>query len=138
MSGRDSRIQVPPNCDLTLGVVCVDKTEPGRTVWRMKADERFANPAGILQGGFVTALADAAMGSATITHLGDEKVFSSNVELKVSFMRPALVGATLTGTGRVVSAGRRVVFCEAEIVDDEGRIVARASSTYVLTPRAGG
>ena len=38
----DKRVQVPPNCDLTLGIVCTDKSEPGRTVWRMLADERFA------------------------------------------------------------------------------------------------
>ena len=43
-------MQVPPNCDLTLGMVCIDKSEPGRTVWRMTADERFANPVGIVQG----------------------------------------------------------------------------------------
>jgi len=133
---RDRRIQVPPNCDLTLGVTCVDKSEPGRTVWRMAADERFANPAGILQGGFIAALADAAMGAATITHLRDEKAYSSNVELKISFIRPAVVGSVLTGSGWVVSAGRRVAFCEAEIVNDAGGLIARASSTYLITPRS--
>ena len=59
-----SRMQVPPNCDLTLGMTCVDKSAPGRTTWRMKADERFANPAGIMQGGFLGAFADSAMGAA--------------------------------------------------------------------------
>jgi uncharacterized protein (TIGR00369 family) len=103
----------------------------------MLADERFANPAGILQGGFIAALADAAMGAATITHLRDGKAFSSNVELKISFMRPAVVGSVLTGSGWVVSAGRRIAFCEAEIVDDGGSLIARASSTYVLSPRSG-
>ena len=55
MAPRDRRVQVPPNCDLTLGMVCLDKSEPGRTVWRMTADERFANPVGIVQGGFVVS-----------------------------------------------------------------------------------
>jgi uncharacterized protein (TIGR00369 family) len=137
-SRHDLRIQVPPNCDLTLGVSCIDKSAPGRTVWRMAADERFANPAGILQGGFISALADAAMGAATITHLRDQRAFSSNVEMKTSFIRPASVGSVLTGTGWVVSAGQRVVFCEAEIVDDSDRLIARASSTYVITPRGDG
>src|ERR1700722_18683010 len=61
------RPRVPPNCDLTLGLTCVDKSEPGVTVWRMPADERFANPVGVLQGGFVTALADSAMAASTVT-----------------------------------------------------------------------
>ena len=49
-------MQVPAPCELTLGMVCTDKSKYlGRTVWTMRADERFANPAGAIQGGFVTA-----------------------------------------------------------------------------------
>ena len=131
----DSSLQVPPNCDLTLGLVCVDKSEPGTTVWRMPADERFTNPAGILQGGFLAACCDSAMGAASVTWVKDRKVFSANVELKVSFLAPVRPGGFLTCTSRVVSGGNRVAFVEAEVVDGSGRLVAKASSTYVLTPR---
>ena len=133
--GRDKRVQVPPNCDLTLGMVCIDKTEPGRTVWRMTADERFANPVGIIQGGFVSAFADSAMGAASLTYARERKVFSANAELKISFLKPAKVGSTLTCTAYVISGGQRAAFVEAEIVDDEGRMIAKATSTYLLTPR---
>ena len=37
-----TRPRVPPNCDLTLGLTCIDKSEPGVTVWTMPGDERFA------------------------------------------------------------------------------------------------
>ena len=133
----DPRVQVPPNCELTLGMNCVDKSEPGRTVWTMRADERFANPAGIVQGGFVGAMADSAMGSATVTfaRAAGRKVFSSNVEMKTSFLAAVQVGGTLRCTATVVSGGRRVAFAEAEVVDDAGRVVARASSTYLFTER---
>jgi uncharacterized protein (TIGR00369 family) len=122
---------------LTLGMICIDKSIPGRTVWQMRADERFANPAGILQGGFLGAMADSAMGAATITFARDagRKVFSSNVEMKTSFLAPARVGSTLVCTAWIVSGGSRVAFAEAEIVADQGVIVARASSTYLLTDR---
>ena len=63
-----SRMQVPPNSDLTLGMTCVDKATPGRCIWRMRADERFANPAGIMQGGFLGAFADSSMGAAAVTY----------------------------------------------------------------------
>jgi len=45
------------------------------------------------------------------------------------------VGALLECTASVVSGGARVAFAEAEVVDDRGTIVARASSTYLFTPR---
>jgi uncharacterized protein (TIGR00369 family) len=128
-------MQVPPNCDLTLGMVCLDKSEPGETTWRMQADERFANPAGIVQGGFVAAFCDSAMGAATVTWVGERKVFSANVELKVSFLAPVRLGTTLTVRSRVISGGGRVAFVTAEVTDGDGRLVATASSTYLLTPR---
>ena len=135
MAPRDQRVQVPPNCDLTLGMVCIDKSEPGRSVWRMLADERFANPVGIVQGGFVAAFADSAMGAASVTFAQDRKVFSANAEIKVSFLKPARVGSVLTCTAYVISGGNRAAFIEAEITDEDDRMIAKASSTYLLTPR---
>jgi len=116
-------------------MVCVDKSLPGRTVWKMPADERFANPVGILQGGFLAACLDSAMGAATVTWARGRKVFSANAEIKVSFLASVRPGGTLTCTSQVISGGERIAFTEGELVDDEGRLVAKASSTYVLSPR---
>lgn len=135
--GRPERtkITVPPPCDLTLGLVCTDKSVPGRTTWVMAGDERFANPVGVVQGGFVVALCDSAMGASTITwarHRG-LRVVAANVELKCSFVRPARVGSTLTCTAWVLEGGRRTCFAEAEVHDEDQRMVAKSSSTYLLT-----
>jgi uncharacterized protein (TIGR00369 family) len=116
-------------------MVCVDKSEPGRTVWRMLADERFANPAGVIQGGFLAAMADSAMGASSVTWVQGRKVYSANAELKISFLAAVSVGRTLTCTATVISGGRRTTFLEADIVDDEGKLVAKASSTYLLSDR---
>jgi uncharacterized protein (TIGR00369 family) len=135
MPPRDSRVQVPPNCDLTLGMVCLDKSEPGRTVWRMQAEERFANPTGIIQGGFLAAFADSSMGASALTFARERRVFAANAEMKVSFLKPVPVGGALTCTAYVLSGGRRAVFAEAEVVDEQGRLVLKASSTYLLWAR---
>lgn len=131
-----SRLQVPPNCDLTLGMVCVDKSEPGRTVWQMAADERFANPAGVLQGGFLAAFCDSAMGAAAVTHARGRPVRVANLELKTSFLTPVPVGTPLTCEAVVVAGGARVAFVEATVTAAEGTLAARASSTYLLSERA--
>ena len=141
-------MQVPPNSDLTLGMTCVDKSVPGRCTWRMRADERFANPAGIMQGGFLGAFADSAMGAAAVTFVQGRKVFASNAEMKISFLAPVPPGATLLCHAEVVSGGKRVAFVEASILatveaDKDGqsegqqaeRLVARATSTYVFRDR---
>ena len=135
-----SRMQIPPNSDLTLGMRCVDKSVPGRCTWQMTADERFANPAGIMQGGFLTAFADSSMGAAAVTFVEGRKVFCANAELKISFLAPVPPGAELTCTAEVVSGGRRVAFVEASVraqgPDGESeRLVGRATSTYLYTER---
>lgn len=135
MPPSDDRIQVPPNCDLTLGMVCLEKSEPGRTVWALEAREKFSNPAGIMQGGFVAAFADSAMGSAAVTYLEGRRAFVANAELKVSFLRPVRTGSALTCSAQVISGGRRLAFVEAEVVDQDDRLVLKASSTYVYTER---
>jgi uncharacterized protein (TIGR00369 family) len=132
----DPRVQVPPNCDLTLGMVCVDKSVPGRTVWHMPADERFTNPVGVLQGGFLSACCDSAMGASTVTWARGRRIHTANAEMKVSFLAPVHPGGTLTCTAHVVSSGERVVFVEAELTDPSGRLVAKASSTYMVSPRS--
>jgi len=138
-------MQVPPNSDLTLGMVCLDKATPGVCTWRMTADERFANPAGIMQGGFLGAFADSAMGAAAVTFVRGRKVFAANAEMKISFLAPVPAGAVLTCTAEVVSGGNTVAFVEASLWAGSGggagegdpaeRLVARANSTYILRSR---
>lgn len=130
-------LQVPPACDLTLGLACTDRSTPGRTTWVMRADERFANPVGTVQGGFLAALCDSAMGASSVTWARERglRVTVANVELKCSFLRPARVGSTLTCTAWVLGGGNRTCFVEADVVDDEERLVAKSSSTYLISDR---
>lgn len=101
----------------------------------MPADERFTNPVGVLQGGFLAACCDSAMGASAVTWARGKKVFVANAEMKVSFLAPVRPGGTLTCTSQIISGGGRVAFAEAELVDESGRLVAKASSTYMITPR---
>ena len=128
-------LQIPPNCDLTLGMACVDKATPGRSVWSMLADERFANPAGIIQGGFLGAFADSAMGAAAVTFAEGRRVSCVNAEMKISFLHAVAGGERLICTAEVIRGGGRVAFVEASITDEAERLIARVSSTYLYTER---
>jgi uncharacterized protein (TIGR00369 family) len=129
------KYQVPPNCDLTLGLICVDKSTPGVTTWQMWADERFANPAGVIQGGFVAAMLDSSMGASAVTSLDGRRARVANAEMKVNFLHTAKVGSTLTCTARVIESGSTVIFVEAAVRDEEDRLIATASSTYIAKDR---
>lgn len=129
------QLQVPPNCDLTLGLTCEGKSEPGRTLWRVTPDERFANPAGLVQGGFLAAVMDSAMGASAVSAQRGRRVWVSNTAMKVSFVRPVRPGDRLRCEATTLKAGRSVAFVEARLLDDEGAVVATASSTYVTRER---
>lgn len=73
----------------------------------MPADERFANPVGVLQGGFVAAFVDSAMAATSVTANRDRRVFTANTDLRISFFTPVQTGTVLTCTARAVSNGRR-------------------------------
>ena len=118
-------------------MVCVDKSQPGRTVWKMLADERFANPAGIVQGGFLSAMMDSAMGASAVLSVKDRKVFVANTEMKSSYLRPVRAGAQLTCTATVLKPGSVVAFLGAEIVDEDQNLVATGSSSYLIKERQG-
>ncbi|CAB4858132.1 unannotated protein [freshwater metagenome] len=128
-------LQVPPNCDLTLGLRCVDKSVPGATVWEMRADERFANPAGIIQGGFLAAMLDSSMGASAVTALRGRKANVANAEMKVSYLRPAKVGGILRCETQTTHAGSTVLFLEGRVLDEQGQIVAQATSSYIARDR---
>jgi uncharacterized protein (TIGR00369 family) len=131
-----AKLKVPPNCDVTFGFELVDKGV-GWTAWRWVPDERWENPAGVIQGGSIGAFADTVMASTVVTALGGAKVLVFTAESKVSFFRAVRAGERLTGRGEVVHKGRRIAFAEATIVDSEERVVAKASSTWAMTPRDG-
>ena len=101
--------------------------EPGHVRMEFTASEQFLNPAGVVQGGFITAMLDDTMGPAAVAQLGSG-YFAPTLELKVSFLRPVGPGR-LVGDGRVVHMGRSIAFLEGSLEDDEGNLVATATAT---------
>lgn len=128
-------IQVPPNCDFTLGLRCLDKSVPGTTVWEFVADERFANPAGVLQGGFLSAAIDSALGASVVSGALGRKVYVANTDMRVSFIRAVPIGASVTIRAEVLRSGRSVAFVRALATNKAGELVATASSSYLLKDR---
>lgn len=101
--------------------------EPGTAVFEMVAGPQHANPMGTLHGGILCDLADAAMGIAYATVLADGESFTT-LELKINFLRPVW-NARLRAEARVVQRGKTVGLVECDVLDESGRLVARASST---------
>ena len=119
-------MRVPPPVAELLGIEVVE-AGGGRCTMKLDAGEQHSNPMGTIHGGIICDVADAAMGYAYFSELEPGESFTT-LELKINFLRPFWTG-TLLAHGRVVQRGRTVGMTECDVVDENGRQVARASST---------
>jgi uncharacterized protein (TIGR00369 family) len=119
-------VRIPPPVAELLGIEVVE-VGGGKCTMRLEAGEQHSNPMGTIHGGILCDIADAAMGMAYFSELGEGESFTT-LELKINFLRPFWQG-TLLAHGRVVSRGRTVGMTECDVVDDQARLIARATGT---------
>ncbi|TMJ11552.1 MAG: PaaI family thioesterase [Bacillati bacterium ANGP1] len=109
----------------------VGEIGPGRAVGSLRAGPQHANPMGTLHGGVLCDLADAAMGMAFVTTLAPDESFTT-MALSINFFRPVWQ-ARLRAEARVVNRGKNVGYVECDVIDQDGKEVAKARSTcFVL------
>ncbi len=101
-----------------------------------KPTELACNPHGTVQAGVHGVVLDAAMNFAVNAGLTGRDRTKATIEMKTETMRPAAVGDRLSVRGAVMRETRQVAFAEARVEDDEGRLVSRATGTF-LVHRAG-
>lgn len=88
----------------------------------------------IVQGGYVTAMLDAAMAHVTMATEKFRATLSS-IDINVSFLRPTRAGK-YTAVGSIVKLGKTVGYLKAELFSDQGELTATATSSVYLTRHA--
>ena len=108
----------------------VDEITSGRAVASLRSGPQHANPMGTLHGGVLCDLADAAMGMAFVSTLASDESFTT-VALSINFFRPVWQAA-LRAEARVTNRGKNLGYIECEVLDQDDRFVAKATSTCVV------
>ena len=100
----------------------------------MSVDNRLFNAGGVVHGGALASIADAAIAAAlsTIVDLSREKMFT--VEMKVNYMAPIRDGEIIT-EAKIIQRGKSVAVGESSVYDSEGRLAAKAIATYMIKER---
>ena len=124
--------EAQPSIGRTLDFSLVEVGD-GLAVFEGSPDERTYNPMGTVHGGYAATLLDSACGIATHSKLAPGQTYTT-LELKVAYHR-AMSASTgrVRAIGSVISFGRRVAFAEARLTDDQGRLLASATSTLLVT-----
>ncbi|HPF21152.1 MAG TPA: PaaI family thioesterase [Syntrophomonas sp.] len=100
----------------------------GQAELEVQAQEKHTNPIGLVHGGLIMSMADAAMGNA-IRSIG---VIGVTVDCSVSFPGSARLGEKLLARGKVIKAGHKMIFAEATVWAGE-RILGHSKSTFFNT-----
>lgn len=114
-----------------MGLVrIVSLEDEGRAVLEYQAREEQCHSGGVVQGGFVTGWIDAAMAHAAIAKNGPD-IVPMSLEMKVSFFAPVRPGLVVA-EGWAERQGRKTGFYEGRLLDKDGTMLAKASSTILL------
>ena len=104
----------------------------GLAVFEGDAGPHLLNPLGIVHGGWALTLIDSAAGCAAHTLLPAGASYAT-IETKANFSRPiAKDTGRVRAEGRAIGRGRRIISCEARVVDAKGRLLAHGTSTLMV------
>lgn len=123
---------VPPS-GLSLGfdLVSLD-VEAGTAVVDFRATGAMLNPAGTVQGGYLTAMLDETMGPL-IHVMTAGRLMPSSTDLHTQFHRPGAPGR-MRATARITRLGQQICTATAELHDEGGRLLATCIQTAILLP----
>ncbi len=100
---------------------------------RMTIRDELLNPAGLLSGAVSYALVDYCMGSA----LWEEREKGeriATISISINYVQTAREGDVVC-TARVDRRNDRIAVLRAEVVHDDGRVLATAIGSYSIFPR---
>jgi uncharacterized protein (TIGR00369 family) len=110
--------------------VQLDDARPGEVDVSLEIQPQHLNLQGLLHGGLIATLADIAMGLAVRTKL-EPGARHVTVALDMQYLSAARNGR-VSAQGRVVRAGRQIAQADADVLDAQGKLLARARSTVAI------
>ena len=97
------------------------------------AQQHLATPVAA-HGGVLAALADSTLGIAALAVSQKNGNLVSTVEFKITYMQPAFLNDVISGISRVRKVGKKLIFVEADFVNQKDELVATASGTFNQYP----
>jgi len=108
----------------------LEEIGPDFAVLKLPYREEITNGSGTVHGGVLAALADTAMAFALSTNF-DGKMGFPTADLTIHYLRRAR--GDVWARAKIVKKGRRANVGEVSMTGDDGREVARALTSFLLT-----
>ena len=103
----------------------------GRVAMGLTLSEQFTQGNGVIQGGAATMALDTGLAYAALSAIEQGQTVIT-VNMQTQFYRPIFPGRQRIRAW-VDKPGRKLLFCIAELIDQEERVLARAESPLLVT-----
>jgi uncharacterized protein (TIGR00369 family) len=103
----------------------------GKVIYKVTPNKTHLNVQGGVHGGFCATALDTATGGAAHSVL-EANVGYGTIDLNVKMIRPMQTDTAYYAHGELINAGRNIITTEGKIVDDNGKIYAFASATFMI------
>ena len=117
----------------TLPMELIEASE-GKVMYRVIPNKSHLNVQGGVHGGFCATALDTSTGGAAHSVLGPNTGYGT-IDLNVKMIRPMQIDTAYYAHGELINAGRNIITTEGKIVDDQGKIYAFASATFMIIRR---
>ena len=108
---------------------------PGIVEYSLRINKtHLATPISV-HGGLIAALLDATVGVGALSCVCEDGKVVSTIELSISYLEPAYDNDLLVATSELIKKGKRLIFMEAKIVNQNGLLLAKATSILNSYPK---
>lgn len=118
-----------PNCFQTMQAEVIDYELSESLTIAFPVLDAYLNPNRSMQGGFIVAAFDNVFGP--LSNMVSQKP-TTTINLETSFQRPIFAGDQLKITARVCHRGRTAVHMAGEAYNQAGKLIATASTNYLI------
>jgi uncharacterized protein (TIGR00369 family) len=106
----------------------------GHSTFSMPASPWFANSSGLISGGVLAVIGDAALGSVVHSDVGPGQGMTT-AELSMSFLRPVLPSpGAVTGSGQLIHRSRTLGISEAFLFDSDDQLISHGTTRCTVFP----
>ncbi len=108
----------------------VSEIKGGESGVQMPFKQDLTHPYGIVQGGAIASLADAAVAMALIGLVEPEEKITT-IEFKMNFFAPVDKGE-LKAHAKIIHKGSKTAVGDVDVINEEGKLVAKGIATYSI------
>ncbi len=103
----------------------------GYSILEIDIENKHLQPFGFIHGGVFSSIIDAAAFWAVYCSIEDQNAGMTTIDLKLNYLAPATSGKLIV-KGRQIKLGKTLGYAEAEVRNEQGKILSHGTSTLMV------